>query len=70
MLRTVNNSPERIIDDHIYSFEEVMEVLDVSQPTLHKWIKTGGLNMPVAGGFKKGRRYVTGADLKRFIAGR
>tara|TARA_B100000686_G_scaffold175842_1_gene182936 strand:+ start:738 stop:974 length:237 start_codon:yes stop_codon:yes gene_type:complete len=53
----------------VYTMDEVRDYLDISKPTLVEMVKDGILHAPTVNGKAKGKRFVTGENLRRFALG-
>tara|TARA_Y100001938_G_C8053356_1_gene413081 strand:- start:291 stop:521 length:231 start_codon:yes stop_codon:yes gene_type:complete len=76
MMEVVNTDSARvehgseILEGRVYSVAELSDLLGVTRPTIYDWIKNSGLIAPTVNGKAKGKRFVTGKNLIKFLEGR
>jgi excisionase family DNA binding protein len=54
----------------IYTIAEVAEYLGLSRPVIYELIDYGSLYMPPVNGKSRGKRFITGENIRRFAMGR
>ena len=54
----------------IYTLAEVSEYLGLSRPVIYELIEFGSLYMPPVNGKSRGKRFITGENIRRFAMGR
>ena len=54
----------------IYTLAEVSDYLEISRVVMYEMIEAGSLYMPPVNGKSRGKRWITGENLRRFVLGR